>query len=466
MKHTDVNPKLNNMLHTDAHINLNVFKCLVWLVIMGYLFTCVMSFYKPVVYNNLLMDYMWIPAVAALCFGLYQNCYSGRKIYFAYLGLVIWLLITCWLKDDILLTDPANRTYLIAKCILCGLVLPFAHIMQDTVNRRHLDTFLSIIVTGIAAALWLCYIGALRGESFSLFGDRFMFGATYTYTDRMMLQFFNLYYYKTAYIAVLCFFTTLYLAVSHWTRRRSMIFIFLMLTFAAAIVITYSRTAVFTCLIGLLIALYILLRQLSISRVARIIILSASTVGGSLFAVAGLNYTYRFFNSIRDIWYGIETLTSRTDIWASIPGIIEDYPQALLYGLPIGDANAIMNQYIDLQDFIPNLHNGYLQTFILTGIPGLLAVIIFCIYLLYGSGRIIFSNKYKVRKQIAIKFMTIVPACCLIMNLLESLVFFNPVTTDFLNLIMGLFSGYIIEYAYYSKDTDNSTHKKNTQGII
>ncbi len=440
---------LNNMPFVEKGNHSKIFKCLVWLTLLSYAFACFMSFYKKAVYSELLIEYIWIPAFAVIAASLLKGTFFQRKAYIACLLFLAWMLATFYMKDVAPVSDPTNQTFIIARCILCCIAIPFVHIMDDADHRKHLNSFLYLFVIITALLLWLSYIGALRGESFSFFDGRFLFGATYTYTDRMMLQFFNLYYYKTGYLALIGFFTTLYLAVSHWSKRRSILFIALFITFITAVVITYSRTAVFTCLIGLLIALYILLQQLNINQSTRRIIIALSTLAGTVLAAAGLNYTYRFFNSIRDIWYGIDTLSSRTDIWISVVDVIKDQPQVLLHGLPIRESMGIMNAYIDLTDKVSNMHSGYIQTLILVGLPGLLAVLVFCIYLTAAMGKILFSNTVGNREATSIKFMIIIPVCLMVMNIFESLICFNPVQTDIMNLIFALFAGYIIEYAYH-----------------
>lgn len=445
MKQNITFENLNNMPFVEKLQKMGIFKCFVWITLLCYLFACFMSFYKNIVYINIVTGYIQILAFAVMGYAFCQGLYFKRKIYAVYIIFLIWLILTFWFKDDLMIKIPIDRTVFITKCIMCGIALPFAQLMNDQHKRLHLDAFLGIFVSITSVLLCLSYIGALRGESFSFFDGMFKFGATYTYTDRMMLQFFNLYYYKTAFLAVICFFITLYLAVSHWTKRNRFLFIFLMLTFIIAIIITYSRTAVFTFLLGLLTALYILLQKMNVNRKIRHAILAVCTAVGVIIAAAGLNITYKIVNSTRDIWYGSETLSSRTEIWSSIFDIIKEMPQTLIYGLPINKSIGIINSFVDLSDTISNMHNGYLHTLMLTGIPGFLMILAFCIYLLRAIYRLISAEK----QDVTIKLMVIIPVCCLVMNMMESLIFFNPVQTDILNLIFALFSGYIIEYAYH-----------------
>jgi O-antigen ligase len=181
------------------------------------------------------------------------------------------------------------------------------------------------------------------------------------------------------------------------------------------------------------------------------LILTICTACGTVIAAAGLNLTYKIFNSTRDIWYGSDTLSSRTEIWSSIFDIVKEIPQTLIYGLPINKSTGVINSFVDLSDTISNLHNGYLQTLIIAGLPGFLMVIAFCIYLLIAFYRLMIANITTKENDISVKFMIIIPVCCLVMNTVESLIFFNPVQADILNLIFALFSGYIIEYAYHQE---------------
>ena len=449
MNQPNTNAKLYNMTLFGKGSQSIVFKVLIWFTLLNYALACFMSFYKKAVYADFLINYIWILALAVMVICLCKGFYFQRKIYLICCIFVLWMIMTFFMKGNAPLADPTNHTFLISRSTLCCIAFPFVYIMNDAQERKSLHTLLYIFVSVTAVLLWLSYIGILRGDSICLFNGRFMFGATYTYTDRMMLQFFNLYYYKTGYLALIGFFVTLYLAISHWTKHNCIYYVLLMVTFTIAIIITYSRTAVFTFVIGLLIALLIVLQHLNIRTRTRRIIMTISSFSGIIIAAVGLNITYKVFNSIRDIWYGIDTLSSRTDIWSSIIDVTHDMPEILLHGLPIRESMTIMNSYIDLADKVSNMHSGYLQTLVLVGIPGLIAIIAFCIYLLLAMKRIVFSSSNNSRETLSKKFMIIVPLCLLIMNLFESLIFFNPVQTDLFNFIFALFTGYIIEYAYH-----------------
>lgn len=133
---------------------------------------------------------------------------------------------------------------------------------------------------------------------------------------------------------------------------------------------------------GCLISVFFYLDKRIKRRGLKIVAYTALPVALFSIAAAAMNRIYVAVNSIRDIWYGITTLSSRTEIWASVIPLTRDYPHMLFCGLPVESAMDMVNVYLTDLEYIVNMHNAWLQTLIHLGLPGLLAVVWFILCLL------------------------------------------------------------------------------------
>ena len=79
---------------------------------------------------------------------------------------------------------------------------------------------------------------------------------------------------------------------------------------------------------------------------------------------------------------GNVTLTGRTDIWKSIIPCVREKPSILLYGQPSKEIMPLANKYIQSAAYKPHMHNMLAQCFMLTGLPGFLLVLGWCVLLL------------------------------------------------------------------------------------
>lgn len=167
-----------------------------------------------------------------------------------------------------------------------------------------------------------------------------------------------------------------------------------------------------------------------------------SAVGGISAAAVAMNRIYSAVNSIRDVWYGITTLSSRTVIWSAIIPLVVNNPIVLLRGLPLNNAMDTVNLYINNLDYIVHMHNSYLQTFLHLGLPGLIAIMFFMIYLLKCIKKLVEAKVHVTDRQLCI-----VPVVIMLIGVTESNFICNPYGYEMMNLIFALASGFIIEKA-------------------
>ncbi len=418
-----------------------VYGILIYFTLFCFLISCFISFYNAGLSKAFVNHFAIIPLFLVLIIGIINKHIFSKKLYIFCLCFLGWILITYFIKGDGIY-DTNNLYVFINRCAFCIIAIPFAKVLCDTKTRKYLDIFLLTTIIAVAILLWLCYLATLTGENITLF-NTFEFGKTCTYTGRIKLKVLNLHYYHLGYLSLICFFSCLYLTVSHWAKQLITLWLFLLGTFGVGVIFTYSRTAIFTFIGGLLIAFYVLLSNIKMKHSTRIIILVSVLVSAIFMTILGLNFIYKFMHSIRDIWYGITTLSSRTIIWQATIDIFIKYPTALISGFPLADITELINHHLPNLDHVDHMHSGYLQTLLSIGLPGFIAVVAYAFYVTKNSIQIIFTTK-NISFTNAEKIMTIVPITCLVIGLFESIIFYNSARPEIFNLFTALFSGYVI----------------------
>ena len=182
-------------------------------------------------------------------------------------------------------------------------------------------------------------------------------------------------------------------------------------------------------------------RKISSKKLQVLTGVSVTGVAVTVAAVA-MNKIYSAVNSIRNIWYGITTLSSRTIIWASILQVIKDYPLVLLCGLPFDTAMDTVNLYLTDLNYIVHMHSAYLQTLLHLGLPGFIALTVFMIYLLKCI-----CSLLKSKPDFSVVVLCIIPFVIMLMGITESCFSCNPTRYEFVNFLFALTSGYVIELA-------------------
>lgn len=202
--------------------------------------------------------------------------YFRRREYGLGLLFVLWTLVCGWLRGEID-RSAAAQTEFLRGLVLWGLIFPFAHLTGDR-DRKLLEKLLLPVLVGMAALYGLTYIALLRGADIVLIPEWLVFGAAYTTTGRMMLKFLNLYHTCAGYLAVVCFYGALYLAVTYRKTRWLPAWLLLLTVFGIGVLITYSRTAVFTLTGGVLFAVYLYLQRHPMKPVLKVLTLILTAV--------------------------------------------------------------------------------------------------------------------------------------------------------------------------------------------
>ena len=202
---------------------------ILWITLYLAIVVCMIGFHSIDKYKSLFVSYVEILVFASMFMCFCRGEYFKRKRYWFYIGFLVWIILTYCLRGESMMS-PENQSVFAMRCLLCGVALPFAQVTGDQERRKLLDSLIFLFLVMVAAMLWLCFIGAMRGENVILL-DKLVFGVKYNSIGRVMLRCMNLHYYRVGVLSVACFFSGLYLACSHWSKRSSVLWIFFLLTF-------------------------------------------------------------------------------------------------------------------------------------------------------------------------------------------------------------------------------------------
>ena len=133
---------------------------------------------------------------------------------------------------------------------------------------------------------------------------------------------------------------------------------------------------------------------------------------------------------------GNTTFSGRTKVWKSVVPALRARPFVLLRGQSSKHMMDIQNNYIDSDGYITHMHNMYLQTLMLLGLPGLLAVLVWTVLLVRKMLRCFFGRRESVPLKAALYSIPL--AAVFVFNLLEINIFAG---LDISGLVFFLLAG-------------------------
>ncbi len=389
-------------------------------------------------------NYCAMLVYALIGVGLYRGDYRGDRLYQLGLFFVAWFAFTRVLNGDHYLQFSYNRYRLVSLCATYGLALPFARMLRDAKERRALDALALVLTLTFAALVGLALLSIPLNRLIKIPFFQTEFGM-----KESRLVILSQHPYFTAFISLAGFFMTLYLLSAHWKPLLLVPALLCMGVFTAGIVLTTSRTALVVFAFTLLVAAVILLSRLKLSRRRRRIILLVGAVVLAAAVIVGFGPLTKWINdripgenpnisAERNFFTSLATLTGRRDLYEAVPQVIRAYPQLLLKGFDELEMMPTVNEYATYERFT-HMHNSYLQTLMLTGLPGLLAAIWYTVRMLGAMAR---SFKSKAL-PVAEKLLALVPLSLFLSGLLEHYLFVD--TYSILNFVFFLFLGYLFE---------------------
>ena len=140
----------------------------------------------------------------------------------------------------------------------------------------------------------------------------------------------------------------------------------------------------------------------------------------------------------RSLLADLTTLTGRTGVYGAVPATFAQHPLALLKGFDELEMMAAVNKNADM--LYNHMHNSFLQTLMLTGVPGLMAALWLTWRIASASVRVLFVRDGGISP--AQKLLVLLPAALFVQGMLEHYLFVD--SYSILNFLFFLFSGYVV----------------------
>ncbi|HIS43037.1 MAG TPA: O-antigen ligase family protein [Candidatus Limiplasma pullicola] len=382
-------------------------------------------------------------AMTGIC--LYRGDYRADRIYGVGLALAAWYTLTRALNGDHYLQYDYNQYRIVCMVATYGLAFPLAAMLRDVEKRRALDRVAAVLTAVIAAVCWLGVIAALRGEVITVP----FFGSQFGIMEDGRLYVLSQHPNFTAAFSLCGLCMLIYLVVSHW---KPWVLIPAAVAGAGlfmALPLSDSRTGMIAFLLIALIAAAIGFQRLPIPakwrRIVEVVCLVALV---AVVAVAGFGAAVKVVSttsdgeqviSQRSLLADLTTLTGRTGVYGAVPATFAQHPLAMLKGFDELEMMPAVNDNVEMH--YNHMHNSFLQTLMLTGVPGLLAALWLTWRVISSGIRVLFAKGSIIRP--AQKLLVLLPAALLVQGMLEHYLFVD--SYSILNFLFFLFAGYVVQ---------------------
>lgn len=382
-------------------------------------------------------------AMVGIC--LFRGAYREDRVYWLGLAFAAWYALTRALNGDHYLQYDYNQYRVVCMAATYGLAFPMAAMLNDAEKRRALDRIAAVLTAVLAVIVWTGVIAALQGEIITVpfFKSQFgiMGGRLYVLGQHPNI---------TAAISLCGAFMLIYLVASHWRPWLLLPAVPLGAGFFMALPLADSRTGMVAFLLGVVIVAAVGFQRLRLpAKWRRIIMIVCLVAIVAVVAAVGFDAAVGIVTrttdgeqviSQRSLLADLSTLTGRTGVYAAIFPTFAENPPALLKGFDEAEMVAAVNRHTPMYYF--HMHNSYLQTLMLTGLPGLLAALWLTWRLLSATVRVLFVRGCGITP--AQKLLTALPATLFLQGMLEHYLFLDSSHYSILNLLFCLFAGYVI----------------------
>lgn len=386
---------------------------------------------------------------AALIFALIGVClcrraYRSDRVYALGLVFAAWYALTRVLNGDHYLQYDYNQYRVVCMAATYGLAFPLAAMLGDEEKRRALDRVAAVLTAVIAAVCWLGVIAALRGEVITVP----FFGSQFGIMEDGRLYVLSQHPNFTAAFSLCGLCMLIYLVVSRWK-------LWVLIPAAAAgagmfmaLPLSDSRTGMIAFLLCVVIAAAVGFQRLPIpAKWRRIAGIACVVVLVAVVAVAGFGAAVKVVStsnegeqaiSQRSLLADLATLTGRTDVYAAVPATFAQHPLAMLKGFDELEMMPAVNDNVEMH--YNHMHNSFLQTLMLTGVPGLLAALWLTWRIVSALVRVLVVRGGGITP--AQKLLVLLPAALIVQGMLEHYLFVD--SYSILNFLFFLFSGYVV----------------------
>ncbi len=415
------------------------------------------------VYRRYIPMLVW----SIMAIAIYRGDYKLRSVYGLGLGFLGWYVITRIILGDYYLNTSYN--FFIELCVSYGFMLPFAMLVKEGTAQKFFDILALLFVLFTTAISIGGIVCAIRREPLVVPYTSFVFQM-----DNYRLWPLGLNPNVGGPLLNCGTFLAVYLMARYKRKWQiAAVGILFVLNFAACS-LTVSRGALIGRSVGFAIIAILLAGKIRINkkgiRVAVTVLLcvagfvvsykatdvtvdlmtaianQASGTAAEVAETANTEGAEAFANedvaASRSTLNALGTLSSRTYIYKQLFQVIRDDPRILLLGTEDG---TIMNMMGEYQSYL-TLHNAYLQVLALTGVVGIVLILVFCLFVFLAALKLLLDTG----RPLAQRVLPIIMVPLVLQAVTESILFV-PWTTlgpgTLINFIFLISAGYTIEMA-------------------
>ena len=386
----------------------------------------------------------------------------------------LWLLISRMLNSDMYMVRESD---LVLSKFLCAAALATGLALEAPQRRRFMNWFclalglfyfcsglLAIVLNLLGTYLYLPPEGVLFGldepwhiHYINVFNTNRTISSLWFYISLCMMvyQFFackNKLWRIPIVIAGLLFYVAIGLCFSRTVKvitsgSLAMLAILLAFRYLPLKRLWEKSIAVLLCaalLIPLGFKSFDLLSSL-MSDVSGFLISETSQAAEGEDSVSGVD-----FSDNRDLKEDISNLSERSQIYASFIPTLKADPKRILIGSFADKLMTVPNTFVDFPVPFTHMHNFLLEVFMLTGLPGFLLVLAFCLLLLVRMLHLFFTGDSRI--SLAEKTLTIPLAGILLYGMFEVVIFTacadRRAPTDMRELSFFLIAGMVLGWSH------------------
>lgn len=376
---------------------------------------------------------------------LYRADFRADRIYWVGLALTAWYALTRVLNGDHYLQYSYNQYRVVCMTATYSLAFPLAAMLGDEEKRRALDRIAVVLTAALAAVCWLGVIAALRGEVITIPFFESEFGIMEDGRLWVLSQHPNF----TAAASLCGLFMLIYLVVSHWKPwvlipaargGRGPVH------GAASVGFAHRHDRLPAgcghCGSGRLSA-SAHSRQMAQDRGDRVPCAHGGRGGrGGLWrgGQGGIHHQRWRTGHLPALAAGRPGHPhGRTGVYGAVPATFAQHPFAIFKGFDELEMMAAVNKNVGI--WYDHMHNSFLQTLMLTGVPGLLAALWLTWRIASATVRVLFARGGEVSS--AQKLLVLLPVALFVQGMLEHYLFVD--SYSILNFLFFLFSGYVVQ---------------------
>lgn len=385
----------------------------------------------------------------------------------------LWLLISRMLNSDMYMVRESD---LVLSKFLCAALLSTGLVLDNEQRRKFMNFFCAAIGLFYFCAGALAILADLLDTQFFLPPENVLFGLDGPWHIHYINPFnTNRTISSLWFYIALCLMVYQFFSCKHKLWRIPIIVA--MLLFYVSIALCFSRTVKgITSGSAAMLAILLAFKYLPVKRLWQkcltvvlctallipITFKSFDVTAGLMTKVSGFLISETAeaeesadvsgvdFSDDRDLKEDVSTLSERSQIFASFIPTLKTDPKRILIGSFSDKLMNVPNSFIDFPVPFTHMHNFLLQVFMLTGLPGFLLVLAFCLLLIVRMIHVFFSGSKKI--SLADKVLTIPLAGILMYGMFEIVIFTNcsdtRAPTDMRELSFFIIAGMILGCSY------------------